>query len=156
MDKFKASKMAIDRLRKASERLNVEYMKGGVIMPEQEDKEKKVHFNPHMHNEKMKKKSRAVGLAVVLALLAVTYYATSCAIYIQTAQKMFQYQEKKTYIEAYTQKNGRSLNDTLDQVALQVMKEQQNEWRIEAQTNYRLYGNWIILPEEIRTLEEIK
>lgn len=103
-----------------------------------------------------KKKSRAVGLAVVLALLAVTYYATSCAIYIQTAQKMFQYQEKKTYIETYTQKNGRSLNDTLDQVALQVMKEQQNEWRIEAQTNYRLYGNWIILPEEIRTLEEIK
>lgn len=103
-----------------------------------------------------KKKGRAVGLAVVLALLAVTYYATSCVIYIQTAQKMFQYQEKKTYIETYTQKNGRSLNDTLDQVALQVMKEQQNEWRIEAQTNYRLYGNWIILPEEIRTLEEIK
>lgn len=53
MDKFKASKMALDRLRKASERLNVEYMKGGVIMPEQEDKEKKVHFNPHMHNEKI-------------------------------------------------------------------------------------------------------
>lgn len=53
MDKFKASKMAIDRLRKASEELNAEYMKGGVIMPKEEDKEKKVHFNPYMHNEKI-------------------------------------------------------------------------------------------------------
>lgn len=53
MDKFKASKMAIDRLRKASERLNEEYMKGGVIMPKEEEKEKKVHFNPYTRNEKI-------------------------------------------------------------------------------------------------------
>ena len=69
---------------------------------------------------------------------------------------MVQYNEKKVYIEAYTQESGRSLNDTLDQVALQVMKEQQNEWRIEAQTNYRLYGDWIVLPKEIMDLEEIR
>lgn len=103
-----------------------------------------------------KKKGRAVGFAIALAILAIAYYAVSCGIYIRASQKIFQYQEKKTYIETYTQKNGRSLNDTLDQVALQVMKEQQNEWRIEAQINYRLYGDWIVLPEEIRTLEEIK
>lgn len=53
MDKFKASKMAIDRLRKASERLNVEYMKGGVIMPKEEEEEKKIYFNPYTRNEKI-------------------------------------------------------------------------------------------------------
>lgn len=103
-----------------------------------------------------KKRGRAVAFAVALAISAVTYYAASCVIYIQISQKMAQYNEKKVYIEAYTQENGRSLNDTLDQVALQVMKEQQNEWRIEAQTNYRLYGDWIILPKEIMDLEEIR
>lgn len=103
-----------------------------------------------------KKKGRAVELAIALAMLGVTYYAVSCGIYIQYFQKMAQYNEKKVYIEAYTQENGRSLNDTLDQVALQVMKEQQNEWRIEAQTNYRLYGDWIVLPKEIMDLEEIR
>lgn len=49
MDKFKASKMAIDRLRKASERLNVEYMKGGVIMPKEEEKEKKRFTSIRIH-----------------------------------------------------------------------------------------------------------
>lgn len=103
-----------------------------------------------------KKKGRVVGFAIALAILGIAYYVLSCGIYIRTSQKMVQYQEKKTYIEAYTQENGRSLNDTLDQVALQVMKEQQNEWRIEAQTNYRLYGDWIVLPKEIMDLEEIR
>lgn len=103
-----------------------------------------------------KKKGRAVGFAIALAMLGVAYYVLTCGIYIQISQKMAQYNEKKVYIEAYTQESGRSLNDTLDQVALQVMKEQQNEWRIEAQTNYRLYGDWIILPKEIMDLEEIR
>lgn len=103
-----------------------------------------------------KKKGRAVAFAIALAILAVDYYVLSCGIYIHNFHKMAQYSEKKVYIEAYTQENGRSLNDTLDQVALQVMKEQQNEWRIEAQTNYRLYGDWVVLPKEIMDLEEIR
>ena len=103
-----------------------------------------------------KKRGRAVAFAVALAISAVTYYAASCVTYTQYFHKMVQYNEKKVYIEAYTQESGRSLNDTLDQVALQVMKEQQNEWRIEAKTNYRMYGDWIVLPKEIMDLEEIR
>lgn len=53
MDKFKASKMALDRLRKVSERLNVGYMEGDVIMPKEEEKEKKIYFNPYTRNEKI-------------------------------------------------------------------------------------------------------
>ncbi|MDO5433337.1 hypothetical protein [Eubacterium sp.] len=103
-----------------------------------------------------KKNSRAIGVATALAILAIAYYVASCGLYLQMSIKTIQYQEKKTYIEAYTQKNGRSLNDTLDQVALQVIKEQQNEWRIEAQTNYKLLGSWIVLPKEVMVLEEIR
>lgn len=93
------------------------------------------------------------ALSVAIGLL---WILLSVGNYIEVKTKIPEYNSKKAYVEEQLSQNGRSLNDSIDQKAVQELKVSCNSWLLEAQNLEQVFGNWILMPDNIMELELIK
>lgn len=104
-------------------------------------------------------KFRNTGCAMISVLsvaIGIVWILLSVGTYIEMETKIPEYNSKKAYVEEQLNKSDKSLNDSIDLKAIQELKVNCNSWLLEAQNLKQIWGNWLLIPDNIMELELIK
>lgn len=95
-------------------------------------------------------------IGVLSAAIGIVWILLSVGTFMEIKTKIPEHNSKKAYVEEQLNKNGRSLNDSIDQNAMQELKVNCNSWLLETQNLKQVWGNWLLIPDDIMELELIK
>lgn len=104
-------------------------------------------------------KFRNTGCAMISVLsvaIGIVWILLSVGTYIEMETKIPEYNSKKAYVEEQLNKSDKTLNDSIDLKAIQELKVNCNSWLLEAQNLKQIWGNWLLIPDNIMELELIK
>ncbi|MBU5306086.1 hypothetical protein [Eubacterium callanderi] len=100
-----------------------------------------------------------VGLSVIsiiIGLFTAFYLFFAGALYVVAKVQIPEFQNKKAYIEETLGKEEKSLNESIDEQALQELKVSCNRWLIEAKTYHENLKMWLVIPDEVMDLTFIE
>lgn len=97
-----------------------------------------------------------ITIGLMMILCVGSFILINIRIYIGTKCQIQEYKAKQEYIESQINRDGRSLNETIEDQAIQELKVSCNKWLLEKQTFKQSWGHWLLMPDEIMKLELIQ